>query len=46
MDRELLPGSGFIVPDQDPAKYERADKKNVFFCCEFWNSCTVGLYEK
>ena len=28
MDPELLPGfgSGIIVPDQDPAKYERADK--------------------
>ena len=26
MDPELLPGSGIIVPDPDPAKYERADK--------------------
>ena len=28
MDSELLPGSGsgIIVPDPDPAKYERADK--------------------
>ena len=27
MDQELLPGSGLgiIVPDPDPAKYERAD---------------------
>ena len=26
MDPELLPGSEIIVPDPDPAKYERADK--------------------
>ena len=25
-DPELLPGSGTIVPDTDPAKNERADK--------------------
>ena len=30
MDPELLPrsGSGMIVPDPDPAKYERADQIN------------------
>ena len=26
MDTELLPGSGIIVPDPNPAKSERADK--------------------
>ena len=26
MDPELLPGSGIIVPDPYPAKYERAEK--------------------
>ena len=26
MDSELLPGSGIIVKDTNPAKYERADK--------------------
>ena len=33
MDPELLPGSGFgiIVPDPDPAKYERADKSKCYF---------------
>ena len=31
MDPELLPGSGsgIIVPDSDPAKSERADKKKL-----------------
>ena len=33
MDPELLPGSesgtGIIVPDPDPAKYEIAENKNV-----------------
>ena len=29
MDPELFPGSGFIVPEPDPARSERADlKKN------------------
>ena len=36
MDPELLPGSdssesGIIVPDPDPAKYERADKEKCYF---------------
>ena len=33
MDPELLPGSGsgIIVPDTDPAKYERADKQKCYF---------------
>ena len=33
MDPELLPGSGsvIIVPDPDPAKYERTDKKKCYF---------------
>ena len=26
-----LPGSGIIVPDPYPAKYERADKNNCYF---------------
>ena len=29
MDPELLPGSGIIVPDPDPAKNERALNKTV-----------------
>ena len=40
----FLPGSGSgnIVPDPDPAKYERADNK-MLFLCEFWTLCTVGF---
>ena len=30
MDPELFPGSRIIVPYPDPAKNERADKKDVF----------------
>ena len=39
MDPELLPGSGIIVPDPDPAKSERACKQN----CDFWTVCTTGI---
>ena len=39
MDPELLPGSGFIVLDLDPAKSEKAYREN----CEFWTVCTTVL---
>ena len=44
MDSELLPGSGsgIIVPDPDPAKYERADKKKCNFSV---NSGLCVLYD-
>ena len=29
MDPELLPGSGIVVPDLDPAKYVKQINKNV-----------------
>ena len=30
MDPELLLGTGIIVPDPDPAKSERTDKKTLY----------------
>ena len=42
MDPELLPGSGIIVPDLDPAKYEKQIIK-MLFLCEFWTAYNVGL---
>ena len=31
MDLELLPGSGIIVLDPDPAKNKIKDTKNIYF---------------
>ena len=42
MDPEILPGSGIIFPDPDPAKYEK-QKIKILFLCDFWTVCTVGL---
>ena len=39
-----FPGSGIIVPGLDPAKNERADKKNFNFKFQVCEFCTVGLY--
>ena len=33
MDPELWPRSGIIVPDLDPARYEKQINKNVIFLC-------------
>ena len=42
MNPELLPGfgSGIIVPDPDPAKYEKQKNKNVILCVY----CRTGRY--
>ena len=41
MDPELLSGSGIIVPDPDPAKYERVDEYKFYFSVNS-GMCTVG----